>query len=150
MTESARHTNFCNNIRAYHNKREEEQFYDFTIRDKDGVEVKSHKFILASQSDYFAALFRFDSNCGETTFASFSNDEIKNCIEYLYTQNVNLTEENVENVLMFADSINLTDVRGICINYIIKLIDQSNYGHVIGLGYKLQIKELKPWASKYQ
>ena len=39
MTESARHTNFCNNVRAYHNKREEEQFYDFTIRDKDGVEV---------------------------------------------------------------------------------------------------------------
>ena len=142
MTESARHTNFCNNVRAYHNKREEEQFYDFTIRDKDGVEVKSHKFILASQSDYFAGLFRFDSNCGETTFASFSNDEIKNCIEYLYTQNVNLTEENVENVLMFADFINLTDVHGICIDYIIKHIDQSNYGHVIGLGYKLEIKEL--------
>ena len=46
MTESARHTNFCNNVRAYHNKREEEQFYDFTIRDKDGVEVKSHKLFL--------------------------------------------------------------------------------------------------------
>ena len=137
-----RHTNFCNNIEAYHKKKKEEQFYDFTIRDKDDMELKSHKFILASQCDYFAGLFRFLSNCGETKFVNYSNDEIKICIEYLYTQKVNLTENNVENVLMFADYINLTDVRRICIDYIIKHIDQSNYGHVIGLGYKLQIKEL--------
>ena len=142
MPGGTRHTNFCNNIEAYHKKREEEQFYDFTIRDKDDMEVKSHKFILASQCDYFAALFRFHSNCRETKFVNFSNDEIKICIEYLYTQKVNLKERNVENVLMFADYINLTDVRGICIDYIIKHIDQSNLGHVIGLGYKLEIKEL--------
>ena len=137
-----RHMNFCDNIEAHHNKKKEEQFYDFIIRDKDGMEVKSHKFILASQCDYFADLFRFHSNCAETKFENFSNDEVKICIEYLYTQKVNLTEKNVENVLMFADYINLTDVHGICIDYIIKHIDQSNYGHVIGLGYKLEIKEL--------
>ena len=142
MAGGTRHTNFCNNIEAYHKKKEEEQFYDFTIRDKDDTEVKSHKFILASQCDYFAGLFRFHSNCGKTKFVNFSNDEIKICIEYLYTQKVNLTEKNVENVLMFADYINLTDVRGICIDYIIKHIDQSNLGHVIGLGYKLEIKQL--------
>ena len=142
MAGGTRHTNFCNNIEAYHKKKKEEQFYDFTIRDKDDTEVKSHKFILASQCDYFAGLFRFHSNCAETKFVNYSNDEIKICIEYLYTQKVNLTEKNVENVLMFADYINLTDVRGICIDYILKHIDQSNYGHVIGLGYKLQIKEL--------
>ena len=33
-------------------------------------------------------------------------------------------------------------MRGICVNYIIKHIDQSNYGHVFGLGYTLEIKEL--------
>ena len=60
----------------------------------------------------------------------------------MYTQKVNLTERNVENVLIFADYINLTDVHGICIDYIIKHIDQSNLGQVIGLGYKLEIKEL--------
>ena len=63
-------------------------------------------------------------------------------LNIVYTQKVNLTERNVENVLIFADYINLTDVHGICIDYIIKHIDQSNLGHVIGLGYKLEIKEL--------
>ena len=142
MAGGNRHTNFCNNIETYHKKKKEEQFYDFTIRDKDDTEVRSHKFFLASQCDYFAGLFRFHPNNGKTKFVNFSNDEIKICIEYLYTQKVNLTEKNVENVLMFADYINLTDVHGICIDYIIKHIDQSNYGHVIGLGYKLEIKEL--------
>ena len=33
-------------------------------------------------------------------------------------------------------------MREICINYIIKHIDQSNYGHVIALGNKLDIKVL--------
>ena len=142
MAGGTRHTNFCNNIEAYHKKKKEEQFYDFTIRNKDALEVKSHKFILASQSDYFAALFRFHSNCRETKFVNFSNDEIKIFIEYLFTQKVNFMERNVENVLMFADNINQTDGRGICIDYIIKHIDQSNYGYVIGLGYKLEVREL--------
>ena len=82
MAGGTRHTNFSNNIEAYHMKKEEEQFYDFTIQDKDGMEVKSHKFILASQCDYFAALLRSHSNCRETKFVNFSNDEIKICIEY--------------------------------------------------------------------
>ena len=59
----------------------------------------------------------------------------------MYTQKVNLTGKN-DDVLMFADYINLTDVRGICVDYIIKRIDQSNYGHLFWLGYTLEIKEL--------
>ncbi|KAJ7361902.1 hypothetical protein OS493_014548 [Desmophyllum pertusum] len=70
--------NYCNNIKVYHEKKEEEQFYDFTIKDQDG--------------------------------------------------------NNVQDVLMFADYINLTDVTEICTNYIIKNIDLSNYAHVIQLG----------------
>ena len=57
MAGGTRHTNFSNNIEAYHMKKEEEQFYDFIIQDKDDMEVKSHKFVLASQCDYLAALF---------------------------------------------------------------------------------------------
>ena len=41
--------NYCYNIKAYHEKQGEEQFYDFTIKGKDGAEIHSHKFILASQ-----------------------------------------------------------------------------------------------------
>ena len=94
MEERRNYSNFCNNIRRYHGKKHQQQFYDFTIRDKDGVEVKSHKFILASQCSYFAGLFRIHPNSSETTFADFSLDEIKMCTEYLYTYKVKLTGKN--------------------------------------------------------
>jgi len=126
--------NFCNNIRAYHEKQGEEQFYDFTIKDKYGVKMQSHRFILASQSEYFAGLFRTNPKASETTFKDFSLDVIKTCIDYLYIHQVNLTGDNIQGVLMFADFINLTDVTDICIDYIIDNMDQSNYTLVMDLG----------------
>ncbi len=36
--------NFSNKIKAYHEKEEEEQFYDFTIKDKEGAEINLTSF----------------------------------------------------------------------------------------------------------
>ena len=125
---------FRNNIKLYHKKSEEDQFYDFVIKDKAGAEIRSHKFILASQSEYFAALFRTNPNASETTFTDFSVDVIKECIEYFYVLELNLTRENFQDVLMFADFITLREVVAICTDYIIENIDESNYAFVIDLG----------------
>ena len=125
---------FCDNIRAYHEKQGEEQFYDFTIKDKHGVKMQSHKFILASQSEYFAGLFRTNPTASETTFKDFSLDVIKTCIDYLYIHKVSLTGENAQDVLVFADFISLADVTDICIDYIIDNVDQSNYSAIMNLG----------------
>ncbi|XP_078384194.1 uncharacterized protein LOC144666681 [Oculina patagonica] len=134
--------NFCNNIKAYHAKREEEQFYDFTIKDKDGKEIISHKFLLASQSKYFAALFRRDPTACETSFKDFSLDVIKKCIDYFYIHEISLTSKNVQDVLIFADFVNLTEVTDICTDFIIKNIDHSNCGHVINFGNAYGIDKL--------
>ena len=126
--------NFCYKIKTYHEKRREQQFYDFTIKDKDGVAIQAHKFILASQSEYFASLFRVNPTASETTFKDFSLDAIKSAIDYLYTHEVNLTGSNAQDVLTFADYINLTDVTDICTSYIISNIDESNYVRVMEIG----------------
>lgn len=131
---TSRSDQFCNNVKLYHKKREEDQFYDFVIKDKDGAEIRSHKFILASQSEYFAALFRTNPNASETTFEDFSIDVIKECIDYFYVLELNLTRENFQDVLMFADFITLREVIAICSDYIIENIDESNYASVIDLG----------------
>ena len=126
--------NFCYKIKTYHEKRREQQFYDFTIKDEDGVAIQAHKFILASQSEYFASLFRVNPAASETTFQDFSLDAIKSSIDYLYTHEVNLTGSNAQDVLTFADFINLTDVIDICTSYIIRNIDESNYVRVMEIG----------------
>ena len=131
---TSRSDQFCNNVKLYYQKSEEDQFYDFVIKDKDGAEIRSHKFILASQSEYFAALFRTNPNASETTFTDFSVDVIKECIEYFYVLELNLTRENSQDVLMFADYITLREVVAICTDYIIVNIDESNYASVIDVG----------------
>ena len=139
---TTRSDQFCNNIILYHKKSQEDQFYDFVIKDKDGAEIRSHKFILASQCEYFAALFRSNPNASETTFKDFSIDVIKECIEYFYVFELNLTSENVQDVLMFADYITLGEVIAICTDYIIKNIDESNFASVIGLGDRREMFRL--------
>ena len=139
---SAQIWNFCNKIKTYHEKRGEQQFYDFTIKDKDGLAIQAHMFILASQSEYFASLFRVHPTASETTFEDFSLDVIESSIEYLYTHEVNLTGSNVQDVLTFTDFINLTDVTDICTRYIISNIDESNYARVMELGNTLGLDQL--------
>ena len=118
--------NFCYKIKTYHEKKREQQFYDFTNKDKDGVAIQAQKFILASQSEYFASLFRYNPTTSEKTFKDFSLEVIKSSIDYLYTHEVNLTGSNVQDVLMFANFIGLADVTDICTSYIISNIDESN------------------------
>ncbi|KAL9963979.1 hypothetical protein ACROYT_G027545 [Oculina patagonica] len=130
----SRSGHFCNNIKAYHKKRGEEKFYDFTIKDEHGAEIRCHKFILATQTRYFASLFRRDPTVSETTFKDFSIDVIKECIEYLYVHEVNLTGNSVQDVLKLAYDLNLTDVVDICADYIIKYIGQFNYAVIIDIG----------------
>ncbi|XP_068729390.1 uncharacterized protein [Montipora capricornis] len=131
--------NYCYNLKVYHEKQGENQFYDFTIKDKHGFEIQSHRFILASQSEYFAGLFRMDPTASETTFEDFSVDEIKICIDFLYSHQVNLTDSCVQDVLAFADFISLSDIADICIEHIINNMNESNYASVMDLGNTLSV-----------
>ena len=134
--------NFCYNITAYHEKEGEEQFYDFTIKDKTGAEMQAHRFILACQSEYFAGLFRMNPTATEATFVDFSLDVIKTCIDGLYTHQVNVTGSNVQDVLTFANFINLSDVADVCVNFMISNMDESNYALVMELGNDQGLNQL--------
>ena len=149
MEIEVRRANYCYNIKAFHERKGEEQFYDFIIKDKNGDIMKSHKFILASQSEYFAGLFRECPTASQTTFRHFPIEVIKICIEYLYTQELKLAGNNVRDVLVFADNINLVDVVHICTNYIIRSIDESNFTLVMDLGNKRGIDSLIEAAVFY-
>ena len=66
-------------------------------------------------------------------------DEIKICIDFLYSHQVNLTDSCVQDVLAFADFINLSDIADICIEHIINNINESNYASVMDLGNTLSV-----------
>ena len=73
------------------NSPEDKHFYDLIIIAEDGSEVKSHKIILASQTQYFGPLFRHENP--DSVQLDFPGDIIKKCVKYLYTEEIDVTGE---------------------------------------------------------
>ena len=94
---------FLENIGKYYSQApKEKQFYDFKIQCSDGAEVLCHRFILAAQTKYFEGLFRQQPPDTNSVSVNFSGDTIRTCINYLYTGDINIHDDNVQDVLMAA------------------------------------------------
>ena len=104
---------FIQNMTQYiRNSPEDKHFYDFNIIAKDGSEVKSHKIILASQTQYFGALFRQENP--DSVKLNFPGDIIKKCVNYLYTEEIDVTGDNVQDVMVFANYVMITEIVKAC------------------------------------
>ena len=124
---------FIENLRQYiMNSPDERHFYDFKIVAQDGLEIRSHKIILASQTQYFNAMFRQEN--AEFVNLDFSSDIIKICVDYLYTENIDVTGDNVHDIMVFANYVMIMDVVKICQDFICNNLDLSNCFYVFEFG----------------
>ena len=118
---------FAANMRKFHTnmKAGGETFSDIAIVTDSNI-IKSHKFLLASQSDYFAALLRKD-NPAEARLP-FPGDIVQACITFLYTSQVEglLTEETVGKILEVATYLQIEALIQICCNYMGQHISGDN------------------------
>lgn len=72
-----------------------------------GETIHAHKVILASSSPYFYAMFGVDMverNCDVVTLHDIDPSSLKQLIDYAYTGEITITEENVQ-VLLPASSL---------------------------------------------
>jgi hypothetical protein len=124
---------FIENMMQYmRNSPEDKHFYDFKIIAEDGSEIKSHKIILASQTQYFGALFRQENP--DSVKLDFPGDIIKKCVNYLYTEEIDVTGENVQDVMVFANYVMITEIVKVCEEFIINNLDLSSCIDVLKLG----------------
>ena len=123
---------FLSRMRSYiMNSSEDKHFYDFEIKCGDNVVIKAHKIVLASQTKYFEGLLRQE----ETDFVhlDFSGETMKTILQYLYTGDVEISGENVQDLLMAANYLLITDLVSHCIKYILWNIDLSNCVEILNL-----------------
>ncbi|XP_061199242.1 kelch-like protein 10 [Neopsephotus bourkii] len=102
----------------------------------DGIEFNAHKSILCSCSPYFRALFASSWNRAEKTvykIPGISPEMMRLIIEYAYTQTVDITTENVENLLIAADQFNVMGIVRLCCEF---LESQLCFENCIGI-YRL-------------
>ena len=123
---------FLSRMRSYiTNSPEDRHFYDFQIKCVDKVDVKAHKIVLASQTKYFEGLFRQE----ETDFVhlDFSGETMKTILHYLYTGEVEITGENVQDLLMAANYLLITELVSDCTTFILWNIELSNCVEILSL-----------------
>ena len=74
-----------------------------------GYEVKAHKAVLAACSSYFYAMFTgFDEkNKSRVILRDIDPEALKILVNYVYTSEVEVSEENVQNLLPAANIMQL-------------------------------------------
>lgn len=95
----------------------------------EGTEINVHKLIMASVSPYFMAMFggrMSECRADKVKLNGVNGDALKELVEYVYTAQIEITEENVQNLLPAASLLELTYVRESCCNFLQSQLHPSN------------------------
>ncbi|KAG5875409.1 hypothetical protein JTB14_030936 [Gonioctena quinquepunctata] len=94
----------------------------------DTVEIPAHKMILAACSPYFYAMFSSfeESRQDRIVLQEVDHQALSLLVEYVYTSEVHVTEENVQALLPAANLLQLTDVRDACCDFLQAQLHPTN------------------------
>ncbi|XP_044272422.1 ring canal kelch homolog [Tribolium madens] len=86
----------------------------------DTVEIPAHKMVLAACSPYFYAMFTSfeESKQDRIVLQEVDHQALQILVEYVYTSEVQVTEDNVQVLLPAANLLQLTDVRDACCEFL--------------------------------
>ena len=124
---------------------EDHHMFDFKIICSDGKEVKSNKFILASQNKYFEGLFRRE-NC-DSVELDYQGDFVKACIHFLHTQEIEITGDIVQDILVTANYLLIDEIVEMSINHILDNMDVTNCVDILKFGVQFDLSKLIDTAT---
>ncbi|XP_035460406.2 kelch-like protein 10 [Scophthalmus maximus] len=95
---------------------------DAVIKVQD-VEFPVHKMVLCHCSSYFRSLFeRWMTTDKVFNLSGLSPDTMQLIIEFAYTGSVNVTEDNVQDLLLVADMLNVMDLIQVCTDFLNEML----------------------------
>ncbi|XP_048459834.1 kelch-like protein 3 isoform X9 [Rhincodon typus] len=101
---------------------------DVTIVAED-VEIEAHRIVLAACSPYFCAMFTGDmaeSKAKKVEIKDIDGHTLSKLIDYIYTAEVEVNEENVQVLLPAASLLQLMDVRTACCDFLQSQLHPTN------------------------
>uniref|UniRef100_A0A8D2JIB7 BTB domain-containing protein n=1 Tax=Varanus komodoensis TaxID=61221 RepID=A0A8D2JIB7_VARKO len=78
----------------------------------DGIDFKAHKAVLAACSEYFRMLFVDQKDVVHLDISNAAG--LEQVLDFMYTAKLNLSPENVEDVLAVAGFLQIQEVVGAC------------------------------------
>merc|ERR1719342_717791 len=94
----------------------------------DNTEVPAHKMVLASSSSYFCAMFTgfTERDSSRVVLQGVDPEALHILVDYVYTSQVDVTEDNVQSLLPAANLLQLTDVRDACCEFLQSQLHPTN------------------------
>ena len=122
---------------------------DISVGDK---RISVHKCILAAGSDYFKSLFcgPMKQDLSEVNLSTVTDDyeSVVSIIDFLYTGNINVDEENLGTILKLASFLLIGMLREMCIRYMESSLDLDNYLQYYLLAAEFMVPELEQTLSE--
>ncbi|KAK0046000.1 kelch-like protein 5, partial [Biomphalaria glabrata] len=91
--------------------------------------IPAHRLVLSAASDYFAAMFTNnvrEANMEEILIKDVDAEALALLVQYTYTGQIQLKEENVENLLATACLLQMSEVVEACCSFLMKQLHPSN------------------------
>jgi kelch-like protein 2/3 len=115
-------------------------------------EFSAHRVILAAASPYFRSMFTgelSESRQEDITLREVDEKAMELLINFVYIGTIEVSEENVQNLLPAANLLQLTEVRDSCCDFLRKQLDPMNVLGIISFADLHSCPELLTEAQHY-
>ena len=115
--------------------RKAERFNDVWIKARCNS-FPAHRLVLGCFSKFFERLFESpmkEQYEGVVTLKDLNDEAVKVLIDYMYTGNITLNQENVLIILAAADYLQINDVCQFCFDYLKSIISVENWFTIFAL-----------------
>ncbi|KAM8727484.1 kelch-like protein 40a [Acanthopagrus schlegelii] len=123
---------------------ENDKFVDCVLKVQDR-EFPCHRLVLAASSPFFKAMFLSDleeSKKREIVLKDVEPGVMGMILRYLYTSDINLTEQNVQDIFMVANMYQIPSIFSVCVSYLQEKMVLGNCLAIFRLGLLLDCPRL--------
>ncbi|XP_071399044.1 kelch-like protein 40a [Centroberyx affinis] len=130
---------------------ENDKFVDCVLKIQD-KEFPCHRLVLAASSPFFKAMFLSDleeSKKREIVLKDVEPGVMGMILRYLYTSDINLTEQNVQDIFMVANMYQIPSIFSVCVSYLKEKLVLGNCLAIFRLGLLLDCPRLALAAREF-
>ena len=136
-------------LSGLHKERQKGNFVDFCIR-VGGREIRGHCVVLAAAIPYISGLLHVGgAQQDEITLDELDGQAVSDLVDFVYTGQLHITPENVQDLLVAADYFNMAMVCRECCRFLQERLSTDCCTAVFHLAEHMALAELKEAAVAY-
>jgi len=118
----------------------------------ESEQIPAHKWWLCKRSKYFANMFSsgmIEAKSSKIAVTDMSAATFRAFLEYLYSDDIELDVNMAQGLLTQADKYSVSELKGLCEQFLIGNISAGNYVHLANLSELLEANKLRDAVRDY-